>query len=85
MLAGCVMAGCFAMTAACGAAAPHPAPSPVLSNYERSTGNAIRRDCGYSSRCRPPGLPFPPAHRISCCQEGMRYLGAVTAGACDAG
>ena len=59
MLAGCITAGCFAMTAACGAAAPHPAPSPVLSNYERSTGNAIRRDCGYSSP-----LPGHPAWSI---------------------
>lgn len=35
---------------ACGSgAAPRPVPEPVLSNYERSTGHAIARDCGYSS------------------------------------
>lgn len=53
------MAGCFVMTAACGAAAPQPVPSPVLSNYERSTGNTIHRDCGYSSP-----LPGKPAWSI---------------------
>jgi len=43
--------------AACGGAPPRPAPSParVLSNYERATGNAVRRDCGYSSPL--PGRP----------------------------
>ena len=58
------MTGCLVMAAACGAAAPHPAtsrlvPSPVLSNYERSTGNVVRRDCGYSSP-----LPGKPAWSI---------------------
>ena len=55
VLAACVMVGCLVMVAACGAAAPHPAPSPVLSNYERSTGSTIHRDCGYSSPL--PGKP----------------------------
>jgi hypothetical protein len=55
VLAGCVIAGCLVVVAACGTAAPHLAPSPVLSNYERSTGNMIRRDCGYSSPL--PGKP----------------------------
>ena len=49
------MVGCLVMAAACGAAVPHPAPSPVLSNYERSTGSTIHRDCGYSSPL--PGKP----------------------------
>jgi hypothetical protein len=40
-----------AAAAACGAAGP----PPVLSNYERSTGDTIRRDCGYSSPL--PGRP----------------------------
>lgn len=43
------------MLAACGAGAPRPAPSPVLSNYEWSTGDTIHRDCGYSSPL--PGKP----------------------------
>ena len=50
-LAGGVIVGCLVVLAACGAAAP----SPVLSNYERSTGDTIRRDCGYSSPL--PGRP----------------------------
>jgi hypothetical protein len=58
-LAACVMAGCLVMTAACGGPAPRPAPSPVLSNYERSTGSTIHRDCGYSSP-----LPGKPAWSI---------------------
>ena len=54
------MAGCLVTAAACGAATPRPAPSrlvpsPVLSDYERSTGNTIHRDCGYSSPV--PGKP----------------------------
>ena len=58
------MTGCLVMAAACGAAVPHPAPSrlvpsPVLSNYERSSGNMVRRDCGYSSP-----LPGKPAWSI---------------------
>ena len=58
-LAGCAIAGCLSVAAACSAPAPRPAPhqaqSPVLSSYERSTGNAVRRDCGYSSPL--PGKP----------------------------
>ncbi|MGH3172678.1 MAG: hypothetical protein ACRDPF_02260, partial [Streptosporangiaceae bacterium] len=53
------MVGCLVMVAACGGAAPRPAPSPVLSDFERSTGNAIHRDCGYSSP-----LPGKPAWSI---------------------
>jgi hypothetical protein len=53
------MAGGLVMTAACGAATPRPATSAVLSNYERSTGNTIHRDCGYSSP-----LPGKPAWSI---------------------
>jgi len=34
---------------------PAPAPARVLSNYERTTGNTIHRDCGYSSPL--PGTP----------------------------
>jgi hypothetical protein len=50
-LAGGVIAGSL-VVAACGAAGP----SPVLSNYERSTSDTIRRDCGYSSPLlRKPG------------------------------
>ena len=49
-LAGGVIAGSLVVVA-CGAAGP----SPVLSNYERSTGDTIRRDCGYSSPL--PGRP----------------------------
>ena len=49
------MACCLIMAAACGAATPRPAPSPVLSNFEQRTGNAIHRDCGYSSPL--PGRP----------------------------
>jgi hypothetical protein len=52
VLAGGVIVGCLVVVKACGTA---PAPSPVLSNYERSTGAAIRRDCGYSSAM--PGRP----------------------------
>ena len=37
------------LVAACTAAPPQPAPSQVLSSYERDTGNSVRRDCGYSS------------------------------------
>ena len=55
MLAGCAIAGCLSVVAACAAPAPRPAPSLVLSNYERSSGNAVRRDCGYSSPL--PGRP----------------------------
>src|SRR5260370_4989019 len=47
------MAGGVVVVKACGTAAP--APSPVLSNYERSTGDTIRRDCGFSSPL--PGRP----------------------------
>ena len=43
------------MAAACAAPAPRPAPRQVLSSYERSTGNAVSRDCGYSSPL--PGKP----------------------------
>ena len=45
----------LAAVAACGAGVPRPAPVQVLSNYERDTGNTIRRDCGYSSPL--PGKP----------------------------
>lgn len=47
VLAVCLIVGCLVLVKACGAEAP--APSPVRSNYERSTGHTIRRDCGYSS------------------------------------
>ena len=53
VLAGGVIVGCLVVVKACGTAAP--APSPVLSNYERSTGDTIRRDCGFSSPL--PGRP----------------------------
>jgi hypothetical protein len=52
-LAAGVIAGCLVVVKACVAA--HPSSSPVQSNYERSTGDAIRRDCGYSSPL--PGRP----------------------------
>ena len=55
VLAGCTITGCLSMVAACAAPAPRPVPSLVLSNYERSTGNAVHRDCGYSSPL--PGKP----------------------------
>jgi hypothetical protein len=55
-LAGCAIAtGCLSMLAACAAPAPRPAPWLVQSSYERSTGNAVGRDCGYSSPL--PGKP----------------------------
>ena len=47
--------GFLILVAACAAAPPRPAPSQVLSNYERDTGNRVRRDCGYSSPL--PGKP----------------------------
>ena len=53
VLASSVIVGCLVVVKACGAAPP--SSSPVLSNYERSTGNTIRRDCGYSSPL--PGKP----------------------------
>ena len=56
---GCAVAGALAAAlaglAACGSGAPRPTPSPVLSNYERATGDTIHRDCGYSSPL--PGRP----------------------------
>jgi hypothetical protein len=60
-LRGCALALiCVITIAACASGtgrrpAPAPVPAPVLSNYERSTGNAIARDCGYSSPV--PGRP----------------------------
>jgi len=53
VLAGGVIVGCLVVLEVYFAAAPPPAP--VLSNYERSTGATIRRDCGYSSPL--PGRP----------------------------
>jgi hypothetical protein len=54
VLAVCVIVGCLIVLAVHLAAAPPLAP--VLSNYERSTGDTIRRDCGYSSPLpRRPG------------------------------
>ena len=53
MLAGGIIVGCLVVVKTCGATAPQL--SPVLSNYERSTGDTIRRDCGYSSPL--PGRP----------------------------
>jgi hypothetical protein len=53
VLAGGVVVGCLVVVEACSTAVP--APSPVLSNYERSTGDTIRRDCGYSTPL--PGRP----------------------------
>ena len=52
-----VLAAVFLLlaVAACAGAPPRPAPSQVLSNYERDTGNTVRRDCGYSSPL--PGKP----------------------------
>ena len=54
---GCAVAlACVITCVACGSnAVSRPGPAPVLSNYERSTGNAITRDCGYSSPV--PGRP----------------------------
>ena len=52
VLAVGVIVGCLVVVKACGTP---PSPSPVLSNYERSTGDTIRRDCGYSSPL--PGRP----------------------------
>jgi len=54
VLAGGVIVGCLVVLAVYFAAAP-ARPAPVLSNYERSTGATIRRDCGYSSPL--PGRP----------------------------
>ena len=56
-LRGCALAlVCGITIAACAtSAASRPGPVPVLSNYERSTGNVIARDCGYSSPV--PGRP----------------------------
>lgn len=57
-LAGaCAAVAALIILAACGAGVPHPVPGParVLSNYERATGNTVRRDCGYSSPL--PGRP----------------------------
>jgi hypothetical protein len=53
VLAGGVVVGSLVVVKACSTAVP--APSPVLSNYERSTGDTIRRDCGYSTPL--PGRP----------------------------
>jgi hypothetical protein len=53
VLAAGVLAGGLVVVKACGTAPS--SPSPVLSNYERSTGDTIRRDCGYSSPL--PGRP----------------------------
>jgi hypothetical protein len=57
VLRGCAAAlVCVITVVACGSgAAQRPVPAPVLSNYERSTGNEIVRDCGYSSPV--PGRP----------------------------
>ena len=52
VLAVGVIVGCLVVVKAC---STPPSPSPVLSNYERSTGDTIRRDCGYSSPL--PGRP----------------------------
>ena len=52
-LAG-VLAGLVAVVA-CQAGIRRQALAPVLSNYERATGNTISRDCGYSSPL--PGQP----------------------------
>ena len=44
------------LLAACGAGTPSPpAASPVLSKFERRTGDTVSRDCGYSSPL--PGRP----------------------------
>ena len=59
-LAGCAVAvGCLIVVAACTAPASRPAPWLVRSNYERSTGDSVRRDCGYSSP-----LPAKPGWSI---------------------
>ena len=52
-----VLAAVFLLlaVAACAGAPPRSASSQVLSNYERDTGNTVRRDCGYSSPL--PGKP----------------------------
>ena len=56
-LAGAAIAGCLGLVAACAAAPPTPRPAPwlVRSDYQRVTGQAVRRDCGYSSPL--PGRP----------------------------
>jgi hypothetical protein len=53
----CVVVLPLITAAACGTSVPRPVPGParVWSNYERATGNTIRRDCGYSSPL--PGRP----------------------------
>jgi hypothetical protein len=57
ILRGCAVAHvCVVTVVACASGSvPQAGPAPVLSNYERSTGNTIVRDCGYSSPV--PGRP----------------------------
>ena len=55
LAAGAIAFGCLSLVAACAGPAPRPPSWQVLSNYERSTGNAVSRDCGYSSPL--PGKP----------------------------
>jgi hypothetical protein len=45
------LAALVAVAACAGPArpSPNPGPEPVLSNYERATGDTVPRDCGYSS------------------------------------
>jgi hypothetical protein len=52
-----LMVGCLGLGAACAAPAPPPQPPSwlVQSNYQRVTGDAVRRDCGYSTPL--PGKP----------------------------
>jgi hypothetical protein len=54
-LAGCALTGFLGLLTACAASAPRPPSSLVQSNYQRVTGDAVRRDCGYSSPL--PGKP----------------------------
>jgi hypothetical protein len=55
VLRACAVLAALATAAACGSSVPRPGPARVVSNYERATGDSIRRDCGYSSPL--PGRP----------------------------
>lgn len=46
---GLALLASLVVVAACSAGPPRPAPGPVLSNYERATGDTVPRDCGYST------------------------------------
>ncbi len=55
VICACAVVAALATVAACGSSVPRPGPARVVSNYERATGDTIRRDCGYSSPL--PGRP----------------------------